>query len=143
VLTALATYFYIVHAASYGRGYLPFPNAVVAILGTSFFVTLMVLSTGYLGRLFTGLVHRLGLQLAQIVVCIGIVGIGVGAHFFKKKYQFWYGVVEVCFAVATAINIAGRLSPGQQLLSQWTALAGCAYVVARGLNNIAESKAKL
>jgi hypothetical protein len=36
--------------------------------------------------------------------------------------------------------IALRIVPGGSLLSQWIALGGASYVVARGLNNIEDAK---
>jgi len=88
---------------------------------------------------FRWLVKTFGIHLAQTAIFLGVVVVGTFAHWFKKKNQKWYGVVEVVFGVASAGSISFRMMPGP-LFTQWATLAGCVYVIARGLNNVAEAK---
>jgi len=85
----------------------------------------------------------LGLYGAQAGVGVAVIACGVGAHRFKQKKQHWYGMVEVAFGALGGLSICFTLLPGQTLFSQWVALMGCVYVIARGLNNIAEAKATM
>jgi hypothetical protein len=90
--------------------------------------------------LYPLMVQRLGLRPAQLVIASAVVAAGMCAYWFKRLNQRWYGIVEVLFGSISAISIASGLDPGQALFSRWAALAGCAYVVARGLNNYFESE---
>ncbi len=83
-----------------------------------------------------------GLITARIIVGMVTIGAGLAAHWFKKVSQRWYGIVEALFGAAGAFNITLQLQPGQSMLPQWASLVGCAYVIARGLNNISDAKAQ-
>jgi hypothetical protein len=78
-------------------------------------------------------------MLVRVALGIGIIAVGAGAHFFKKRNKMRYGQTEVLFGGASAVKIATGMHPGESLFSQWVALAGAAYVVARGLNNWSEA----
>jgi hypothetical protein len=60
----------------------------------------------------------------------------------KEKNLWRYGMVEIAFGVAASISITFRMNLNQSVLAQWVALVGCAYVVARGLNNLGEARRK-
>lgn len=92
--------------------------------------------------IFSFLIRALGLQIAQLVVAATVVFLGIAAHRFKKWNQQLYGIGEIIFGGTSAIGVASGLSSSQVLFSRWAALAGCAYVVARGLNNVSEASAK-
>jgi hypothetical protein len=83
-----------------------------------------------------------GLYGAQGGVALLVVLVGFAAHRFKQKRQRWYGLTEVAFGAVSGVSICFRLAPGASMFSQWAALVGCTYVIARGLNNIAEAKMK-
>lgn len=67
---------------------------------------------------------------------------GIAAHWFKRKNQRWYGRVEVLVGALSGIRICFSLAPHTSMFSQSVALVGCAYVIARGLNNITEANGK-
>ena len=79
---------------------------------------------------------RLNIRIIHIVAGIGVLVIGMGAFLFKKRSRKWYGVVEVAFAWFTAVSITTKMAPGRVDLPTWVGLAGTAYVVSRGLENI-------
>jgi len=87
--------------------------------------------------------HILGIYGAQSTTAAAVIVAGVCAHWFKQKKQKWYGMVEVAFGGVAGWSICFTLAPGQALFSQWAALVGCAYVIARGLNNWAEANEKM
>jgi hypothetical protein len=80
------------------------------------------------------------------------VGIGFGAHYFKKKHQALYGCVEILFSVAYALNsmISAHLDTNLGTIAlawtdqrlYWIGVFGSVYIFARGLNNLAEAKTK-
>jgi hypothetical protein len=88
---------------------------------------------------FEFLIRTFGLHQAQAIVGVLVISAGFAAHRLKRNHQQLYGFVEVCFGATSAISIAAGMSPGQALFSRWTALAGCTYVVARGLNNMSDA----
>jgi len=92
---------------------------------------------------FSGLWRLIGLYPARATVAVIAIFLGVVAHKFKQSNQFWYGMVEWLFGAAGAINLVVRLGKEQTIISQWASLGACAYVMARGLNNISEAKAKM
>lgn len=105
------------------------------------FGTFIGLAVGKYGQItFLFLVSSLGLHVAQIFVSTSVILAGIAAHLFKKRNQMMYGLVEVAFAAAFAFSISAGLSPEKVFLSQWAALVGCAYVVARGLNNFTDGQ---
>jgi len=92
---------------------------------------------------FRWLARIFGIHVAQSAIFLVVIIVGTFAHWFKKKNQKWYGLVEVVFGAASAGSISFRMTPGPPLFTQWATLAGCAYVIARGLNNVSEAKRKL
>jgi hypothetical protein len=81
--------------------------------------------------------HEIAAAATGIVVVLGWI-----AHYFKKRSHYYYGFTEVCFAGSSAWAIGSGLSSHQALLSRWLALVAAAYIAARGLNNMSDSKAK-
>lgn len=93
--------------------------------------------TGHFSQRLVGVV---GVYYAQLVVASIIVTIGIGASYFKRWNQLWYGLVEMGFGASYAFATALKADPSHLIQSQWTTLAGCAYIVARGLNNAMDAK---
>jgi len=113
------------------------PLAVIGLLGVvvKFFQENVTL-------VFRAFAAVLGLPWAHIVAFILVVGTGLLAHWFKDKNQLWYGIVEVAVGVGSAATVVFSLKVTGAMFPQWTALVGCAYVIARGLNNISEGYKK-
>ena len=76
----------------------------------------------------------------QLWICMFVIGVGFGAHRWKRKSKFTYGVGEAIFGSLAAIFIVFRTGTTLSLLSQWIGLGGAAYIIARGLNNAVEAK---
>jgi hypothetical protein len=86
-------------------------------------------------RLFT----RLGPDGTRVYFAVLAVCIGYGAYSFKRFSPTLYGICEVLFATIGAFYASKGISPEALFSSTgWWALGGCAYIVQRGLNNIAE-----
>ena len=85
----------------------------------------------------------LGLHGIQITLLTSVIAIGWIAHKFKMRNQLWYGVVEIFFGIGSGASVSFSMSPGRAMFAQLVTLAGCAYVVARGFNNVTEARAKL
>ena len=90
--------------------------------------------------------HRvLGLRIGAVIATIGL---GFGAHFFKKINKGLYGMAEIIFSGTFAVNNIIALKPQTIDLAAsdqrvyWIGVFGAAYVFARGLNNITEAKAE-
>jgi uncharacterized membrane protein HdeD (DUF308 family) len=113
-------------------------QSVAGIFAVVFFVIRGGIRYG--PRLFALTSRLVGPYAAQIGVGVTVIALGVGAHKFKQRKQDWYGMVDVAFGSIGGLSICFTLSPGQTILSQWVGLTGCAYVIARGLNNISEAK---
>jgi hypothetical protein len=71
----------------------------------------------------------------RLLLALLVISLGAGAHAFKKKNKLRYGQSEVVVGILFASSVASGMTPGQSLFSRWVALAGAAYVVARGLGN--------
>lgn len=93
--------------------------------------------------LYVAMILALGPHIVQIGIGVIVVGFGIGAHWFRRLNQRWYGMVEVVFGAVSGFTIAFSMIPSRPAPSQWASLVGCAYVVARGLNNMSDAKAKL
>jgi predicted membrane channel-forming protein YqfA (hemolysin III family) len=115
---------------------------IVQFAGYLSIATIFIYLGLLLRTLFLFLTDTLGLKVAQIIVAIVVIGLGVAAHKFKRRNQRLYGVCEIIFGSTSAIGIASGLSSTGVLFSRWAALAGCVYVVARGLNNCTEAREK-
>ncbi len=120
----------------------PLSLLYVGIPSAAFGLGLVVAATTYGGRLYEWVYRAVGLHTTQVLVAVFVVGTGIFAHLFKKKNQMFYGICEVFFAAASAFQISLTMKPGETVLSQWAALVGASYVVARGLNNISEYRQK-
>jgi hypothetical protein len=88
------------------------------------------------------LTPHIGFRGVQTLVSLAILGAGVFAFWFKRKRQLWYALFEVAFGSASGVNISFSTAHSGPLFAQWAAMVGCAYVIARGLNNFAEAKDK-
>jgi hypothetical protein len=96
-------------------------------------------------RLFHYLTSAIGLHGTQVLVALLVVACGWCAHRFKQINKLWYGYVEIVFGVFSSVMIVSRVDFAavefrNLSLAQFGTLVGAAYVVARGLNNVAESK---
>jgi hypothetical protein len=76
----------------------------------------------------------------KLLVTTCIVGLGLLAYEFKKRDQLFYGRVEICFGIASAITLAFSSKPNEMHLTQWASLVGAAFVIARGRNNISDAR---
>jgi len=83
--------------------------------------------------------HYLGLGFTQLLIAVVIIGLGIGAYRFKRRNKKWYGIVEVIIGVLSAVVVARSLAPNGLDLAKWSTLAGCSYVIARGLGNRKEA----
>jgi hypothetical protein len=70
------------------------------------------------------------------LVCI----IGILMYEFKRVSRYLYGFVEVMFAVSSGFAIALSVTDSLPSLAQTSALTGCVYVVASGMDNMKEGK---
>lgn len=113
---------------------------ILAIIGGP--VSVVFIFSFYGDRILPFLGRILGLYGTRVVIFCVVVGFGISAHVWKRKNQYTYGFGEVLFACMATGYIAFRIVPGQSVLSQWIALMGAAYVIARGLNNISDAKGK-
>ena len=86
-------------------------------------------------RVFSWLITKLGLELTQFLIALTVTAIGVAAFSFKRKNKKWYGNVEVIVGILSAFFVARSMGPNKFDLAKWSTLAGCAYVIARGLGN--------
>jgi len=115
-------------------------NLVTYVISTVATLALLELAIKYFpASLF---IKLLGVHGAQILIVCSVLVLGFGAALFKKIAQFYYGWCELVFATASAIWIVKDSLGATVVLSQWTALIGSAYIVARGMGNMAEAKIK-
>jgi hypothetical protein len=91
-------------------------------------------------KLFSYLGHLLGVRGAQIVLITVICAAGWFAHEYKRRQQIRYGMLEVLFGVVSAVSVGLSMIPGNSTLTQWVALVGSGYVIARGLNNVRDGR---
>jgi hypothetical protein len=85
-------------------------------------------------------INRLiGSHATQILLGILVLCMGIGAHWFKRMNQLWYGMVEIMFGAFSGFCIAYTMYPSTAHLTQWSSLVGCAYVIARGFNNVSDA----
>ena len=112
-------------------------------LGAIGFFTLLFLKHRYGHSLYVEMFRFFGVNFARFLIGSFVMLAGLGATLFKLKNQMWYGMVEWIFGVCAGFAIAFSMSPAKGLSTQWVALIGCAYVIARGFNNMIEAGAKL
>ena len=86
------------------------------------------------------LIRKLGEETFEVLVVLAATAIGVGAYYFKKERQKWYGIVEVIVGILTAGIVATSLRTNRYDWGKWATLAGSAYVIARGLGNYRDGK---
>jgi len=91
------------------------------------------------------IVAVLGLHLTQALAIALVPALGFAAFQFRLRSKLYYGMIEVLFAVISAIAVVSRVNftsipVSQMSLAQLTALVGSVYVVTRGLTNIYEAR---
>jgi len=91
-------------------------------------------------RAFAALTDIAGLYGARLSVIGGIITVGVIAYFIKQYNQRLYGVVEALFGASAVAAVALGISPLSPTPAQWATLVGSGYVIARGLNNVADAR---
>jgi hypothetical protein len=79
------------------------------------------------------------LYVEQGAVVLAVIVVGVLAFEFRERARYEYGFTELVVASFTALQIAIRTPFGHELLGQWTALAGCVYVIVRGMANMSDA----
>jgi hypothetical protein len=84
-----------------------------------------------------------GTHSAKIVLTVVVILAGIFAHFLKRLDQYFYGVIEVYFGMVSTVASTIYLSWDKATPVQAMSLIGCAYVIARGLNNIFDAKGKI
>ncbi|HUA33599.1 MAG TPA: hypothetical protein VMA09_08330 [Candidatus Binataceae bacterium] len=80
---------------------------------------------------------ELGEHVAQIAIAVVAVATGAFMHWFKRRNLMLYALIEVAFGVASAFSISQSMNTSSILLTQVAALVGCAFIVSRGLDNLA------
>ena len=117
-----------------------FMNAYVSVFAAVIiafsFAAMIVFSRMYGYRLYVDSVRVFGTYYTQLLIGIIVITTGLLAHRFKQWNQIWYGAVEVIFGCVSSIAIASSLSPSNRILGPLSSLIGCAYVIARGMNNV-------
>jgi hypothetical protein len=111
----------------------PTPRRIIA--GFLIAIPLAIFGPAVIGPVEEKFGGLLQFMMVRVALAVAIITIGAGAHVFKSRNKLRYGQTEVLFGGASAVKIATGMRPGESLFSQWVALAGAAYVVARGLNN--------
>jgi hypothetical protein len=79
------------------------------------------------------------LYVEQGAVVLAVIVVGVLAFEFRERARYEYGFTELVVASFTALQIAIRTPFGHELLGQWTSLAGCVYVIVRGMANMSDA----
>jgi hypothetical protein len=105
----------------------------------------VAVNRGYDQKLLSFLTRTVGPHFTQFLVAVTVIAVGWGAHLFKRRNQLVYGYVEAFIGVMSAIAIVSRTNFAAVqfttlTLAQYGTLVGCAYVVARGLNNVQDAK---
>jgi hypothetical protein len=122
-----------------------------AFIASTIINAVILLSAFFIGRyfkkkgpaLYAITARAISPHLTQLLIGSFVVAVGFAAHWFKGKNQHWYGRIEVLFGIVSAFSIAVSLSADRPWLPQGATLVGCAYVIARGMNNMSDAKAKL
>lgn len=114
---------------------------VIGLLVSGAFFAGMYFSYPYTEHLRRGADEWLTTMAGRFAIAVAVLAFGMFAHWFKSKDKLRYGQVEVVFGALSVISVANGISPKDVLFSKWVALAGSAYVVARGLNNWSDALA--
>jgi hypothetical protein len=137
VLSVVLNYIHIIRKPSDRKFQIIFLASMVATAILSFMYVILVPAAGLpemerdLGRVMA----YLGLQVTQLLIAAIIITLGIGAFWFKLRNKKWYGIVEIIFGILSAAVVARGLGPNRLDLAKWSTLAGCAYIIARGLGN--------
>ncbi len=115
---------------------------VAHILGLGIVAVSLVLILGGEALILPKLIPLFGLYGLRLLICVVVVIFGFAAHFWKRANQYTYGIGEIFFGILGAAYVTFTIQSEKLLLSQWAALIGTAYVIARGLNNRSEARAK-
>lgn len=62
--------------------------------------------------------------------------------YFKKKQQFWYGVLETIFSLTAAFVTISNITYNTSLITVLIFFGSSLYLMVRGLSNIVEGKSK-
>jgi hypothetical protein len=53
---------------------------------------------------------RTGAASCSITIGVVVILVGIFAHWFKRRNQRWYGIVEVIFGIISAFSVAFAMS---------------------------------
>jgi uncharacterized membrane protein YjjB (DUF3815 family) len=117
-------------------------NLLLEIIASIATWGLVLFATHHGGSVYRELGHIPRQSVVFAIVGLTTTLVGFLAHWFKRKNQRIYGRVEMAFGMVPGFAIASAINPERPLLPQCVSLVGCAYVIARGLNNISDANAK-
>lgn len=103
---------------------------------------LMFLVIRYGLQVFQAFVKAVGMQPAQGILAVGTIGFAFGVFEFKRKHLWWYAIVETAFGFVSVFTVSIRIHPASWSLVQLISLAGCVYIIVRGLGNFVEARRK-
>jgi hypothetical protein len=115
-------------------------DALTAIIS---FLAAFVLPRGRVGRFFIWIGQTIGPHFVGLMLFYLVVAAGFLAHELRKTNLKAYGIVEIAFGMGYALSAAFTIRPGEAMLSHWTTLVGCTYIIARGLSNVSEARKKM
>ena len=115
-----------------------FAAIMIAFSFAAFFMLIKVYGYG----VYIYSIQVLGTHSTQLIIALIVIASGLIAHLFKQRNQIWYGTVEMIFGSVSSLAISANLSSGSTILGPLSSLIGCAYVIARGLNNISDGRIK-
>jgi hypothetical protein len=87
-------------------------------------------------RMVHWLAYVMGWGIFQVLVALIVAALGGLAYWFKSNHQFLYGLVELPVALGTAMISAGGITSNPDSFSRIATIAGCVYIVSRGLENM-------
>ncbi len=126
------------------------PDSIVWMLDVEWFLYGQILgwSFGLIGLfflivaedLFPALISAVGVTNTEFIVAAAVIALGILAFEFKRRNQMMYGLFEIAFGVASAFAVIAKMKPEVTSVSDWTALAGCVYIVARGISNASDAR---
>jgi hypothetical protein len=116
--------------------YLKYLNASLAVVSSFGGAIIALLLNRYAGAMFGFLGAGIGAHIAQLLIAAVILVLGCLAYLFRNVNRVLYGAAEVTFSASMAFLITSNMPPMNPTISQWNTLAGCVYVVVRGLTNM-------